>query len=411
VKKPRILLLTPMPPFPPDNGGMLRILSLAGRLRERCELSLMTFVRTTGERRFQQNAALMALKSVFTEVYPVPKESTGSSSPPAGLPEIAREWFSDDMAGLLGRLTREDRFDAVHVEFLQMAAYARFVEGASTVLTEHDLSHLSFFHSYFREWTGLKRWLRIGDWLRTRRFHSEACARFHRVVVLTPEDRGRLERVLPPERISLIPTCVDLDRFSFRPEGNAAREFDTAYVGHYPHFPNEDAALWFCTELLPLIRRKRPGSKTLLIGSSPTERIRALAGADVEVTGTVPEVGPQLDRARVFVAPVRLGFGIKGKVLEAFSRGLPVVATSVVQRGIPESRPGEDLLVADSPRDFAAAVCRVLEDSGLRERLTANGRALVERHYSWDRSCDSLMRLYEGLRDPRAGNRAEAAVG
>jgi glycosyltransferase involved in cell wall biosynthesis len=241
----------------------------------------------------------------------------------------------------------------------------------------------------------------VAEWLKTRRYHRDACRGFDRLVALTPGDRDLLLRSATPDKVALIPTCVDLERFSFRPEPPAGAPIDLAYVGHYPHFPNEDAALWFCRRSLPLIRRRRPEVSLSLIGSSPTEAVRALSGPGIEVTGTVPDVRPHLDRAKVFIAPVRLGFGIKGKVLEAFARGLPVVATSIVQRGIPESRPEEHLLVADSPAAFARQCRRLLDDAALRRRLAFGARQLVERHYDWKRSCDKLDALYRDLLDGR----------
>lgn len=408
--KPRVLLVTPVPPYPPDNGGLLRIYSLVKRLSERYDFSLLTFVRSTGERRFQQNAAAMALGRLFSQVHAVPKEST--ELPRAAVPDMpgtAREWFSPEMAGTLARLTSEGKADLVHIEFLQMAFYAWYVRGVPAVLTEHDLSHLSLFRSYFREWTGLRRFARAGEWLATRRYHREVCSRFDGLVALTPGDRELLRRSAPEGKVSLIPTCVDLERFAFRPEPEAGAPVDLAYVGHYPHYPNEDAALWFCRRVMPLVRRQRPQTTLSLIGSSPTEAVRALAGGGVEVTGTVPDVRPCLDRAKVFVAPVRLGFGVKGKVLEAFARGLPVVATSGVRDGIPESRPEEHLLVADSARDFARQTLRLLGDAGLRRRLAAAGRALAERHYAWDASCAKLDALYRSLLEPRARREEPAA--
>jgi hypothetical protein len=204
-----------------------------------------------------------------------------------------------------------------------------------------------------------------------------------------------------------VATCVDLDRFQFRPEEEGLpRPVDMAYVGHYPHYPNEDAALWLCRKVLPRVRARAPGASVCLIGSAPTEPVLRLAGPGVSVTGTVPDIRPHLDRAKVFVAPVRLGFGIKGKVLEAFARGLPVVATTTVARGIPEFRPGQELLVGDTPAAFAREVLRLLADPGLRRRLAASAREKVCRHYDWKGSCDKLLGLY---RAAAAGRVPEAS--
>ena len=407
--KPRILLVTPQPPFPPDNGGMLRIFTIARRLRDTCDISLLTYVRKTGDVRFKQNAAMMALRGVFKDVYAVDREATfRGARPPFDLPAVAADWYSPEMAETIARLTKQKRFDAVHIEFLQMAFYARYVSGARTILTEHDLGHLSLFKSYFREWTGLARFARIGDWWRVRRYHRETCRRFDRLVALTTSDAKLLGDSAPADKIRLIPTCVDLEKFAFRPEEKEDRDIDMAFVGHYPHFPNEDAARWFCGSVLGRIKKKRPSATLSLIGSSPTDKVRALAGPGVEVTGTVPDVRPYLDRSKIFVVPVRLGFGIKGKVLEAFARGLPVVATSVVVRGIPEAVSGTHLLQADSPADFARETERLLSDSALRSRMAAAARSLVEKYYGWEKSVTALNRMYAEIMPGRSRARVEA---
>lgn len=397
--KPRILLITPSPPFPANNGGAVRILSLVGKLREHFDFLLLTFAPRTGKFRFQHHAAMLALKNLFVETHCIPLETTEAacSTPiPAGgaLPGFVAEWYSQEMAAAVEQITSERRVDLVHIEFLLMAAYVWHVRNIPTVLTEHDVGHLSFFNSYFRERSGLRSLGQIGEWLRTRRFHRQACQRFSRVVALTPADMLLVKKTIPAERLTLVPTGVNLEKFKYQPETAEGRPVDLAYVGHYPHYPNEDAALWFCRKIFPRICSQRPETTLSLIGSGPTSKILALASPQIEITGTVAEVMPCLDRAKVFVAPLRLSEGVKGKVLEAFARGLPVVATSIVQKGIPQARDNEHLLVADSPSEFADAVLRLLGDAALRKRFAGSGRKLVERHYSWDRSSRDLETLY-----------------
>lgn len=396
-RKPRVLLVTPTPPYPPDNGGMLRILSLIEALRDRYAFELLTFTRTTGEARFRHEAAALALSTYVEKVYTVPKETAdAASSRAAHLPEICRPWYSPEFSERLRRLSRS--VDLVHIEFLNMAQYVEDTSGVATVLTEHDLSHLSLFSSYFREWTGLGRWKKVGDWVKTRRYHRQVCRAFDRVVTVTGADMERLAKVVSRERLAHVATGVDLEKFGLR---DPVEEDENAlvFVGHYPHYPNEDAAVWFCEKVLPRLRRRRPELKLYLVGSHPTPRIRALAGPAVEVTGTVPDVRPYLDKAAVFIAPMRLGWGVKGKVLEAFARGVPVAATPVVGAGIPEARVGQHLAVGRGAGDFARAVLELLQNGPRRRVLAREGRALVERHYAWSESADRLDAVYrEALR-------------
>lgn len=401
--KPRILLVTPSAPFPPTNGGMLRIVSLVQALKDDFDFSLLTFTHASGERKFSEAAKLLALEGLFKEIHSVPKETVitdPAACPP--LPRIARDWFSPAMAAAVMELS--PTYDILHVEFLQMAFYVRYSGAPVSFFTEHDLGHLSLFSSYFREWTGLRRFAEIPEWLRVRAYHSAVCAAYKRIVVLTDYDRRLLAKKTPAGKLVLVKTGTSLARFPFRAPLREHLTAPLVYVGHYPHFPNEDAALWFCRSVFPLITRNLPGTKLILAGSQPSPAIEALAvpGGPVSVTGEVPDINEYLARASVFVAPVRLGFGIKGKVLEAFSAGIPVVATSLVARGIPEARPGEHLLVADTPKDFAAAVARLKTDFPLYERMALAARALAEKHYSWKDLSLELARAYSAAVDGEA---------
>jgi glycosyltransferase involved in cell wall biosynthesis len=393
--KPKILLLTPSPPFPPTNGGILRIFSLVQALKDRFDFTLLTFTRDSGENKFSDAAKLLALENIFAEVHSVPKESITSgrkAAPP--LPRIARDWFSPAMASAVAAMS--PAHDILHAEFLQMAFYVRYSGAPVSFFTEHDLGHLSLFKSYFREWTGLRRFSEIPEWLRTRAYHAEMCAEYDRVVVLTDFDKKRLAAKMPERRLVLSKTGTNLSRFPFRPPQKDHPLKPLIYVGHYPHFPNEDAALWFCRSIFPLILRRMPGVRLVLAGSQPTAPVSALAvpGGPISVTGEVPDIAPYLAEAGIFVAPVRLGFGIKGKILEAFSAGVPVVATSTVAKGVPEAKNGVHLLTADSPREFAEAVARLRTEFALYERLAVSARSLAEKHYSWDRLSGDLARAY-----------------
>ena len=133
------------------------------------------------------------------------------------------------------------------------------------------------------------------------------------------------------------------------------------------------------------------------MGSHPTEEILKLGRvAGIEVTGFVPSVQPYLDRAAVFIAPMRKGFGMKGKILEAMVRAKPVVTTSIGIRGA-EVIPGRHLLVGDSPRDFAAAAISLLRDEKLREKIARAGQELVKKEYDWSKAAEQMDAIYEEL--------------
>jgi O-antigen biosynthesis protein len=148
------------------------------------------------------------------------------------------------------------------------------------------------------------------------------------------------------------------------------------FVGNYAHDPNRDAVDWLVGEILPRVRQDIGDVAVTLVGSRVTPEVEALAGGGVSVAGWLPTLEGMYRRSRVFVAPLRYGAGMKGKVGEACAYGLPVVTTSVGAEGM-ELVEGEDVLIADDAETFAAAVARAYQDAELWGRLAANARRSV----------------------------------
>lgn len=196
----------------------------------------------------------------------------------------------------------------------------------------------------------------------------------------------------------VISTGVDLDYF--RPPAQPASGASLVFVGAFRHNPNVDAMLFFCSEVLPHIREKAPDTELFIVGSHPPPIILSLAGTPgVHVTGFVEDVRPHMAAGSVYVVPLRLGVGIRGKILEAWGMAIPVVATSVACSGL-RCRDGENLLVADNAADFADRVVLLLKDPTLRERLGREGRKVAEQFYGWEAAAaqlDSLYQTYMGV--------------
>ena len=164
------------------------------------------------------------------------------------------------------------------------------------------------------------------------------------------------------------------------------------FVGGFEHPPNVDAMRWYAAEIMPHLRRLLPGVPTYIIGSRITAAVQALATDDLVVLGYVPDIVPYLEGCRVSISPLRYGAGVKGKVNTAMSYGLPVVATTPSIEGMHLSD-GVEVLVADAPEPFAAAVARLHEDRVLWERLSMAGCENIRRHFSRAVARDALREL------------------
>ncbi|HEX8151246.1 MAG TPA: glycosyltransferase [Pyrinomonadaceae bacterium] len=193
----------------------------------------------------------------------------------------------------------------------------------------------------------------------------------------SPTDRDALERLAPGIRSVVVPTA-HTPRAGGLP---FARREHLLFVGNFHHRPNADGVRFFAEEVLPLVRKELPDVELLLVGDGAPPDLSSREAEGVRVLGYVPDVEPLFGRARVFVAPLRFGAGAKGKIGEALAHAVPVVTTPVGAEGM-HLRDGEEVLIADSPAEFAGAVVRLYRDQGLWRRLSENGLAHVERHFS-----------------------------
>lgn len=205
-----------------------------------------------------------------------------------------------------------------------------------------------------------------------------AYAKADMVIAVSHDDRELLRRELPNVAVEVVPNIHALSPF---PDLSKRRYGELVFVGGFKHHPNVDAMQYFCRDVLPLIAREKPEVQLKIIGSNPPAEILTLASKHVEVVGYVPETAPYLETAYISVAPLRYGGGMKGKVGEAMSHGLPVVTTSFGAEGF-GLEPSRDFLLGDTPGDFAAQVITLLDDPDLYNRVARSGYEFIQKHYS-----------------------------
>lgn len=212
---------------------------------------------------------------------------------------------------------------------------------------------------------------------RYRKLETRLAQASDQVWCVTPEDKEVLKAAVPEARIEVVPNIHSLQ--------SRGKPFDERhgllFIGGFLHRPNSDAVHYFIKEILPLVRQAIPEAKFYVVGGGVTPEIAAYDSSDVSIMGYVPDVNPLFDSCRVFVAPLRYGAGMKGKVGQALSYGLPVVTTTIGAEGIGLTTNHEALIV-DDPRAFAEAVVRVYRDQELWQRLSDNGYTHIQKHFA-----------------------------
>jgi glycosyltransferase involved in cell wall biosynthesis len=227
------------------------------------------------------------------------------------------------------------------------------------------------------------------------RLERHELRRFPRVYVCSEDDRRALARHLGSRRMVVIPNAVRIP--SSHAAGRHGAPFTFLFVGTLGYYPNEDAAIYFCSEILPRVRAAAGQPvRVLIAGSNPSARVRALARAGgVTVTGAVADLARYYAATDAVIVPLRAGGGTRIKVLEAFSYRRPVVSTTVGVRGI-EATPGRHLLIGDTPRAFAEQCLRLIRAPSLGKALSARAFRFVTARHTPARVLELLRRDHHG---------------
>jgi glycosyltransferase involved in cell wall biosynthesis len=356
------------------------------------------------------------------------------------LPDMALRNASRAYAAALTQLLSAERFDTIQAESIEMAGYLQIADcrlqisdwDDSNVAKRSRSTHFildQFNAEYVLQKRAAMMALRslvsqstiynlksairslagggysLVQWLKLARYERAVMDGADGVAVVSEEDRRTLLRLQPAAQIGVVPNGVDTAHFSRaalvgeRAGPLALLPNTLVFSGTLDFRPNIDAVLWFAREVLPRIRAQRPEARLLVVGKRPAQALRALAEqGTLTLTGEVPDARPFIAGAAVYIVPMRIGGGVRLKLLEALALEAPVVSTTMGAEGVAGLCGDEHCLLADDPGGFAAAVLRLLDDPTLSRRLGAAGRELARERYDWTTIVPRLEALYAKLR-------------
>jgi glycosyltransferase involved in cell wall biosynthesis len=370
-------MLTKFLPLPDNNGGLQRSLAIARRLADLGELVLFGYD--------DGNADYQGLRDLGIDVRSVPWHVTPGSVLSGALRtqslSSARFW-SAAAAETVRRAAAEKALDLLQVEYQQMVPLAAGIPATTSVLDLHNVES-ALVDSYAHARRGIAAAGLRAEAAALRRMERHTIERFDHVAVVSEQERTRL-----PAGVRSVLVCPNgRDPTAVLPP---AADPTVAFVATMGWRPNIDAALWLGRDIWPLVVAQVPEARLLLVGRDPAPPVLALAGASVQVTGTVPDVTPYLAESRVVVAPLRAGGGTRLKIMEALDLGRPVVATSVGCEGT-EDLIDRGVVVADTAAGIADAIAGLLLDPARASALGRAGHEAVAADHTWDRALAPLL--------------------
>jgi polysaccharide biosynthesis protein PslH len=246
---------------------------------------------------------------------------------------------------------------------------------------------------YAAECRGMLRWLYRVEGNRLRRLEASLPARAMAITLVSSCEAALYRSFCATDLVHAIPNGVDLDYFHPCSDSSLVERQNCVFVGALDYRANLDGVNWFCSEVWPDVRRRRPDARFTLVGSNPSPLARRLAERPgICLAENVPDVRPYLADAALVVVPLRIARGIQNKVLEALAMGKAVIATPQALEGIGVES-GVHVRAARTPAEWTEAIVSLLDDRPARDCLGGAGRKYVETHHCWDRQLRSLAEL------------------
>ena len=314
------------------------------------------------------------------------------------LPTTIRHWRLPHIAEALGRFLAGQRYDLVHVCDIVLAQYFLDAHRERPLVVDRSRVDLQFQIEQARRMTrgARDRLLTWENLAKLSHFEKRIARRAAVEVVCGPDDETFVrKRISRDVEVFVLANGVDLEYFQPGAVNEPrSTEPTVLFCGAMDYTPNVDALRWYFGEVHARLRERVPGLCVLIVGKSPAPEVQAYAARPgVTVTGGVPDVRPFYRRAWLQIVPLRIGGGTRLKIPESMAMGTPVVSTTIGAQGL-DLRHGDDILLADTPADFAERTAAALEDAALRERLQTTGMATVHARLGWPRLGRQLSDFY-----------------
>ena len=390
----RILYVCHRFPYPPKRGGTIRPFNMIKHLHQSGhEVVVCSLTRSDEQTKEAQGIARFCTEFHLGQVDNRLQMLRMLATLPTPLTASASFFHSTLLQRKIRGLLAEQKFDLIFVHCSSVAHYVEHVRGIPKVLDFGDMDSEKWL-----EYAQHKPFpLSLGYWWEGRRLLAEEkrlAQRFDFCTTITRPEHQTLLDFGVDTPSDWFPNGVDND--FFMPIEEVGYDPDTiVFLGRMDYFPNQQCMFDFCSEVLPLLKARRPSVKLQIVGADPSAAVRKLGDIPgVTVTGSVPDVRPYVTRAALTVAPLRIARGTQNKILEAMAMGVPVVCSAIAAGGV-DAIPGQHLHAADAPAAQCDAILRILDDPQERERLSRAGRARVLSNHDWPNSMKRLDSVIE----------------
>lgn len=405
----KILWLSHLVPYPPKGGVLQRSYYLLRELSKYHEIDLMAFNQKNlisplyhGDVERGLIESRRELSKICNEIdyFDIEcdsgsfgKEMLAFTSLFSRAPYTINWLRSKEFSKALSDKVAKNNYDLVHLDTISLDIYRPILDGLPITLDHHNIESHMLLRRAGKEKSWLKKAYFFQEGARLKRYEKNVCPQYLGHITCSDIDSERLRTLTPLSNIKAIPNGVDTSFFS--PKGIDKDHNSIIFVGRMSWYPNIEAALFICNEIMPRLRDLCPGIHLRIIGANPPEQIKKfdLEFDDIEVLGFVDEVRDYIEKTTVYVCPIMDGGGTKLKILDALSMEKPIVAHKIASEGI-NVTDGVNILLADKADEFAKSIAELVQSPEEQRRLGKAARKLALEQYEYTAIGKSLSDYY-----------------
>ena len=394
----KVLQICNKPPYPPVDGGTMAMNSITqGLLREGCEVKVLAVETDKHPADVDKMPAVYRERTRFEAEYidlgVKPLEAAVAML--CGESYHVRRYRSEAFAKWLRRILEQEEFDVIHMESPFLTPYLpliRSLSKAKVVLRAHNVENIIWKRVAESTPHGLKRWYLKHLSLTLRAYELEHINDYDGVVCITRNDAEYFKQNGCRRPVTAIPFGVEPEEYA----GVDAEPGSLFHIGAMDWMPNRESIEWLLDEVWPVVHREVPQARLYLAGRKMPQKWMKAQIEGVSVVGEVPDAGYFIAGKQINVVPLRSGSGIRVKIIEAMAAGKAVVTTTVGAQGI-EYTDGENLLIADTPEQFARQIKQLVEDQDYCAKVGEAAARLVAEQYDVKKLTGRLLRFYEEI--------------
>jgi glycosyltransferase involved in cell wall biosynthesis len=384
----KIIIITPVLPYPPDDGGRLRIYQTINSLATICRIDLVSFYIPYED----IESARKFYASLCRNIFFLPqRESKPTFSSLFTVYRISQKNKKE-----INEIIERDNYDMIILEKVIMLSYIRnrIFKNEIVIADTWGIDSNITFQFFIYEKKIFRKFFYFLKHIRHLFAEIYLLSKCNYLIAITDKIYYFYKKIFRKKRVYLIPSAVDLEYY--KPMNAEIEKGKIVFIGVMNYYPNVDAVLFFVREVLPKLRTK-VDVKFFIVGKNPSPELFSLHnGSDIIVTGTVDDVRKYISDSELIVVPLRMGTGLRNKVIQAMACGKCVIATKESCEGL-NVKDGENILIADTPEEFVEKILIVFDNKNVRLKIEKNARKYVEDNFSYDIIKKKWIEFYEEI--------------